>query len=305
MEPRDLRYFAVVAEHGNLRRAADAIGISQPALSKTLRRLEKSAGTKVVKRTPKGVELTAMGDALLGHAKRLQLAMDDALKEVADLNGGRSGLLRIGASFEAAELLLPSACEILFQRAPEIMTKITAGTNEALLPALRNGELDLIISGIPTAGDKAFIQERLWDEEFIVCAAASHPLAARKRVRIADLAGERWALASATTLSWQQVYRAFADNGLPPPHVAMEANFRLIRLRVISQSGLIGFVPRWELEQATQNLKLVEIPVKELAWKRTLGVRYRKDAYLSPAARKFIEILKSEAAKLRGTSALE
>lgn len=298
MEARDLHYFAVVAEHGNLRRAADAVGISQPALSKALRRLEKSAGTKVVKRTPKGVELTAMGNALLAHAKRLQLAMDDVLKEVADLNGGRAGLLRIGASFEAAELLLPTACEILYRRSPDVITKITVASNEALIPALRNAELDLIISGIPKTGDKAFVQERLWDEDFIVCAAASHPLAGRKRVAIADLAGERWALASATTLSWQQVYRAFADNGLPPPHVAMEANFRLIRMRAISRSGLLGFTPRWELQQAARQPNLVEIPVKELAWKRTLGVRYRRDAYLSPAARKFIEILEAEAARL-------
>jgi DNA-binding transcriptional LysR family regulator len=300
MEPRDLQYFAVVAEQGNLRRAAEAIGVSQPALSKTLRRLEKAAGTKVVKRTPKGVELTAMGEALVTHARRLQLTLDDVLKEVADLNGGRSGLLRIGASFEAAELLLPSACELLFKRAPYVVTHITAGTNEALLPALRSGELDIIVSGIPTASDKAFVQERLWDEDFIVCASANHPLARRKRVTLADLAGERWALPSANTLAWQQIYRAFADNGMPPPQVAMEANVRQIRLQVIAQSGLLGFTPRWELQQSSLPTRLVEIPVKELAWTRQLGVRYRKDAYLSPASQKFIGILKIEAARLRG-----
>jgi DNA-binding transcriptional LysR family regulator len=227
--------------------------------------------------------------------------MDDVLKEVAELNSGRSGLLRIGASFEAAERLLPSACEILLQRAPDVITKITAGTNEALLPAVRSGELDLIISGITKAGDNDLSQECLWEENFIVCAAASHPLARRKRVTLADLAQERWALASATTLSWQQMYRAFAGNGLPPPRVAMEANFRLIRIQLIAQSGLLGFIPRWELRQSAQRSHLVEIPVKELAWKRPLGVRYRKDAYLSPAARKFIEILRTEAARLRAT----
>jgi DNA-binding transcriptional LysR family regulator len=299
MEPRDLQYFAVVAEHGNLRRAADAIGISQPALSKTLRRLEKSSGAKVVKRTPKGVELTIMGMALLGHGKRLRLAMDDVLKEVADLNGGRTGILRLGASFEAAELLLPNSCEILYRRTPEVTVKITVASNEALIPALRRGELDLIISGIPKSPDKTFAHEHIWDEEFLVCASASHPLARRKRVTIADLADERWALASATTLSWQKIYQAFADNGLPPPHVAMEANFRLIRMRVISQSGMLGFVPRWELQHATQRAKLVEIPVKELTWIRQLGVRYRREAYLSPVARRFIDVLKSEATRLR------
>jgi len=61
MELRDIEYFAVVAEHGNLRRAAESLGLSQPALSKSLRRLEKSMAAKLVKRTPKGVELTAVG----------------------------------------------------------------------------------------------------------------------------------------------------------------------------------------------------------------------------------------------------
>ncbi len=301
MEPRDLHYFAVVAEHGNLRRAADAIGISQPALSKTLRRLEKSAGTRVVKRTPKGVELTAMGNALLAYARRLQLTMDDVLKEVADLNGGRSGLLRIGANFDAAENLLPIACGILMQRSPEVVIKITAGTNEALVPAVRQGHLDLIIIGIPRSGEIDLIQERLWEDKFVVCAAASHPLSRRKRVIMSDLVQERWALPSANLLSWQQVFRAFADSGLPPPRVAMETNFRQISLHAIARSGLLGFIPKSELKKTAQGVRLVEIPVKELVWTRQLGVRYRKDAYLSPAARKFIEILKIEAARLRAS----
>ncbi len=59
------------------------------------------------------------------------------------------------------------------------------------------------------------------------------------------------------------------------------------------------------MEQAAQNLKLIEIPVMELAWKRTLGVRYRKNAYLSPASRSFIEILHAEAKRLRSISAIE
>ena len=300
MEARDLQYFAVVAEQGNLRRAAEAIGVSQPALSKTLRRLEKAAGTKIVRRTPKGVELTAMGNALASHARRMQLSMDDVLKEVADLNGGRSGTLRIGASFEAAELLLPSTCSQLLKRSPDVITKITVGSNEALVPAVRTGKLDLIISGVPKAGDKNFTHEHLWEDDFVVCAAANHPLARRRRVALADLAQERWALPSATTLAWQQVYRAFADNGLPPPRVVMEANFSLIRLSVIAQSGLLGFIPRRELEQHEWRARLAELPVKELAWKRQLGVRYRKDAYLSPAARRFIEVLKGEALKRLG-----
>src|SRR5262245_39212455 len=71
MELRDIEYFAVVAEHGNVRRAAEALDLSPPALSKSLRRLEKSVGAKLVKRTPKGVELTDVGVAMVGQVRRI------------------------------------------------------------------------------------------------------------------------------------------------------------------------------------------------------------------------------------------
>ena len=85
MNLRDIEYFAVVSQHGHLGRAAEALGLGQPALSMSLRRLEKSAQAKLVKRTPKGVELTAVGAALLSHVSKLRLARADLAREVADL----------------------------------------------------------------------------------------------------------------------------------------------------------------------------------------------------------------------------
>lgn len=96
MNLRDVQYFAVVAEHKHLGRAAEALGLSQPALSMSLRRLERYMDTKLVKRTPKGVELTPSGEAVFGHARRLRLSVDDISREVADLSQGRAGHLRVG-----------------------------------------------------------------------------------------------------------------------------------------------------------------------------------------------------------------
>ena len=77
MELRDLRYFAVIAEHGSVRRAAEALNLSQPGLSKSLRRLEQELRTKLVARTAKGVELTAVGSVLAAQIGRLQLSFED------------------------------------------------------------------------------------------------------------------------------------------------------------------------------------------------------------------------------------
>src|SRR5436190_21104177 len=96
MELRDIEYFAVVAQHGHLGRAAEALGLSQPAVSKSLRRLEQALGVKLVKRTPKGVEVTAEGSVLLLRMRGLRLSLQDVAREVADVSQGRVGHLHIG-----------------------------------------------------------------------------------------------------------------------------------------------------------------------------------------------------------------
>lgn len=294
MDLRDIEYFAVVAEHGHVGRAAEALGLGQPALSMSLRRLEKSAQAKLVKRTPKGVELTAVGAALLSHVRRLRLARDDLAREVADLAHGRAGHVRVGANQYAIDHVLPAMCGALLKDAPKMTLKVTVGANDVLVPALRNGQLDLIISGIPTSSEGDFVQVHLSDDEFVVYASANHRLAKRKRVTIADLSRERWALLP-NVVATQWLRRAFEDHGLPPPEVALETSSDTLRLHAVASSELLGFTPRISVREAAPRLRLVELRVKELTWRRPLGVRYRKDAYLSPAAKRFIEILKTTA----------
>src|SRR5688572_24164958 len=106
MELRDIEYFAVVAEHGNLGRAAEALGLSHPALSKSLRRLESAVEAKLVTRTPKGVEVTAEGAALLARARGLRLALQDLSREIRDIGSGRGGHVRVGVAPGVDEVLL-------------------------------------------------------------------------------------------------------------------------------------------------------------------------------------------------------
>src|SRR5688572_1361688 len=105
MELRDIEYFTVVAEHGHLGRAAEALRLSQPALSKSLRRLETVLEAKLVRRTSKGVELTVEGSALLLRTRELRLSLQNITKEIADLSQGKIGYVRIGTGPMIAEYL--------------------------------------------------------------------------------------------------------------------------------------------------------------------------------------------------------
>ena len=292
MELRDIEYFAVVAERGSIGRAAEKLGLSQPALSKSLRRLEGSVGAKVVKRTPKGVELTAVGSALLAQVRRLRLTLDDISREASDLSEGRAGHLRIGTGVGAALYLVPRACAALLKDAPKVTLKIVAGERHALLTSLCNAELDLVVNILQASRYENLFEDYLYDQPFVVYASANHRLSNRKEVTLADLAQERWALSLSDSWPEQYLSRVFGDNGLPPPSIALETTNLPTRHHLIGASELLGFSSRQSMQYFAAQFPVVELRVKDITVTCRIGAFYRKDAYLSPAARRFIEILK-------------
>lgn len=293
MELRDIEYFAVVAEHGNVRRASEALELSPPALSKSLRRLEASVGAKLVNRTSKGVELTAVGKALAAKVRQLRLTLDDVAREAADLGQGRAGHLRIGASPVHAEEL-PAAYTFLLKESPNVTLAITVSDNDVMIPALQTGELDLIFNYLADSPYAGCVKEHLYYDEPVVFASAMHPLTKKKVVTLDQLAGERWALSTVHMMPWHWFYRAFQDHGLNPPRVAVETRSLQLRLMTVAASNLLSFATRRAILKAAQ-FRLKEVPVKEVSWRRPVGVIYREGGYLSPAARRFIEILKTTA----------
>jgi DNA-binding transcriptional LysR family regulator len=138
-------------------------------------------------------------------------------------------------------------------------------------------------------------QEHLLDDEFVVTASARHRLAGKKRLTLADVADERWAMAAANTVPWQRLLQVFDKQGLAPPRVAMLSNSALIRLQTVAESSLLNLSSLRFLRQSGLRNRVVILPIRELAWTRRIGTHYRSDGYLSPAARRFIDLLKTRA----------
>ena len=299
MELRDIEYFSVVAKHRHLGRAAEALGMSQSALSKSLRRLEQEMRAKLVKRTPKGVELTAEGSTLLSRADRLRVSIDDITREVADVSLGLAGLLRIGAGTGYSHHLLPAACTRMVREAPNVALNITfPGGLLETTKALRHGEIDLLVTMMRTPQEPDLVQEHLYDDKIVVFASVNHRLARRNKVTLADVAEERWAMADSTYSLWHHLHKVFKEHGLAPPHITIETGAQALRYPVIASSDLLGYAWRSLVRQAMQHLSLVELSVKELELSFGAAVTYRKKGYLSPAARRFIDILKATAKEM-------
>lgn len=291
MELRDLEYFAVVAAHGNVTRASEALELTPGALSKSLRRLEQALDARLVRRTTKGIELTGVGQALLGQVQRLRTCMDDVVREAADLSRGIAGHLRIGAGPTVCEELPPVYAAML-RRGAGTTVSVTVGDNDSMVPMLRRGELDLVVNYMPPADYEGLVHEPLHEDPWVVCARAGHRLAGRKRITLEDLALEGWALSSQTVYSQQWLLQAFQQRGLPAPRIVVEARSLVLRMQTWASTDLLGFCSRRRLRQSAQHLPIVVLSVPDLAWMRSVGLLRRDLGYLSPAARRFIELLK-------------
>lgn len=294
IEQRDLEYFAVVAERGNLGRAAEALNLSQPALSMSLRRLERATGSKIVRRTAKGVEPTEAGETLLKHVRRLRLAHEDVLKEVSDIGQARAGHIRVGTSIGISDIRLANACAALLNEAPRVTLSVTGSNQPELLQLLRTGALDFALTSAPGPAAEDFHQERLIEDEFVVYCSRRHPLARAKQITCADLARERWANAEWDSISARRLRAVFEQHGLPPPNVALTSFTPEFRMRVVAATHLLGYNSLAVVQEASKRLQLTALRVED--WpdlKRSSAIVHRKAAYLSPAARRLIEIVKA------------
>jgi DNA-binding transcriptional LysR family regulator len=291
---RDVEYFAAIAEHGQLQLAAAALNLSQPALSMSLRRLEQAMDAKLLKRTPKGVELTSVGAALLARVSNLRLSLNDVMREIADLSEGRAGHLRIGM-IESNAHVVPRACTALLAEAPRLALKLATDAHYTLMAALRNGTLDVAVTvhREQAPREEDMLEVHLCDVETIILAAANHRLAKRRQLTLADLAQERWALPAPDIGGVRMLTQAFASVGLPPPKAAVEASSMISRFHLVATSDLLTFGTRPVSQYTTAHLGIVDLRVKGLPAGRYICANYRKDAYLPPAAFRFIEMLKA------------
>ncbi|MBC7779868.1 MAG: LysR family transcriptional regulator [Proteobacteria bacterium] len=298
MEPRDLEYFRVMADHGQLARAAEALGLSQPALTKSLQRLESDVGAQLFERTPRGVRLTPIGSALLARAAQVRLALDQARAEVADLAAGRVGRVRIGIGPTMVELLLPATCSRLLVEAPQVTLQVTTGLNDVLIDAVERGELDLVLSTLPEHRVSGMHYEPLLEDDLLVVARTGHRLARTRRRGLDQLLREGWVLPAPAVLSRQTLERAFIDAEGAVPRVVVETNSVALVFALVARTDLLGFHSRRALQASPVRAKLQAIEVPALRSQRRIGLIYRSDAYFPPAAKRLVTLLREVARSL-------
>lgn len=193
IELRHLRYFIAVAEELSFTRAARRLHMAQPPLSTQIRRLEEELGVGLFDRSRRSVRLTAAGEALLAEARRLLIAVEQTLSSMQRIGRGEVGRLTLGFVPSASNNVVPQLVRAYRRRFPDVDLYLREMAPDDLIRGLRAGGIDVCLLYLPFADPS--LEVRVVAREALVAALpADHPLAARERLTMRDLAGEPFVL---------------------------------------------------------------------------------------------------------------
>ncbi|HEY0182762.1 MAG TPA: LysR substrate-binding domain-containing protein [Rhodopila sp.] len=186
---RDLEYAVAVADLQHFGRAADRCGVSQAGLSEQIRKLEVLLGTTLFERTTRRIALTPEGDVLIRQARDVLGAARVLLEMARQRSDPLAGPLRLGVIATLGPYYLPGVLHAVRTRFPSLQLRLQEGLTAALLQELQTGELDLVLLALPSPVE-GIVADALFFEPFRAVVPARHPLAARPRIRLDDLAGD-------------------------------------------------------------------------------------------------------------------
>lgn len=245
MELRHLRYFLALANTLNFTRAAERVHITQSTLSHQINQLEEEIGFKLFERDNKIVLLTAAGESFLLYTSRALSEIDRGLSFLKDSNQEFSGFLRIGATPTANLRILPNCISALLNKHPNVKIIVEELSGEDIINQLQNNELDLGITYRPN-NKKGLKFEPLFDDDLVFVASKTHHLAHRKRLRVAELNGEKLALLS-TRFSTRQFLSDFFQEARADPNVVVEMNSVPAILALVATTNIGAIVARSSL----------------------------------------------------------
>lgn len=290
---QQLHAFATIVACGSLGRAADVLHVTQPALSRTIRRLEEEVGAPLFERHSKGMQLTAIGSALLPHATLLQREAEHAREEVDAMRGLAKGTIRVGAVASIASLVLPQAVSGVLGRWPNLHVQIIEGVWDRLADALTRHEIDLALSmAVPDTEEIVSIDDCRWEDESFVVAALDHPLRERGTLTLADTLTQRWTTPPRGTGPFEHMERVFSAQGLPMPEIVVQTRSITVLKSLVMRAGFLSWMaePMFGTERTTGVFDALPIP--NLDTRRTLTAFRRRHGILPGPAVKLLEQLR-------------
>ncbi|WP_229953500.1 LysR family transcriptional regulator [Parasphingorhabdus litoris] len=280
----------------NFARAADVIGISQPAISKNIKKLEDHFDVKLFERGRHGAEPTKYAEAIERRAKLLLTESRLIKGEVEALRDTHKGQLVIGSAPPFMPKILPESLHLFRRRWPDVHINIDQGISTTLFPALEQGEFDFIVS-LPPARllhDELSSIELVYRHEQRLVVRPEHPLCRNNNIDLEHLAKYPWVVTRGLG-DWQKISSNFLMAGLAPPKIATETTSDALTKALVKQNDYICALNNdiFALEEKSGTLMRLSHPC--LFEPRQAYITYRRRSPLSAPARNMIEIIKKSA----------
>jgi molybdate transport repressor ModE-like protein len=292
LDLRRLRVLAEVARRGSFSAAADALYLSQSAVSQQVATLEREVGLSLLERTNGGPKLTDAGRTLVDHGEAAIARLEEAEHEVAAIAGLEGGELRIASFPTASAILLTEALAEFSASHPDVRLSVTEAEPEESLPMLHAAEIDLALTfdytTLPAKDDRDVDRELLLTESMYVALPRAHPLAGADRVRLADLADEAWVCGTRPSSCSQAVVETCRAAGFEP-RIAFESDEYPV-LQGYVAAGL-GYTLLPDLALPTLRSDLVVRPTKPAAPERRVWAATRVEGARSPATEAMVATL--------------
>jgi len=278
-----LLYFTVVAKHEHIGHAAEELGMSQPALSRSIARLEKQCGAQLFDRLGRGLRLNSAGRILLRHVQSATAELEDAVDEIREQRADADQTISIGFLGTFGVALIPDLIRGFKARcAVPPRFRLLQGSLPFLLEKIVSREIHLCVSG-PRFLNAALEWRPLYEESLFAVVAAGDPLAHRGEIDLIELsAGPMIALKAGYGL--RKITDAVTQEAGFAPIIAFEAE------EVATLRGLVGAGVGWTIAPAPvleATGLTVDLKVRSPACRRVVGLSWRKDRHLPAATRTF------------------
>jgi DNA-binding transcriptional LysR family regulator len=288
MKPNQLLAFVAVVEQMSIRGAARVLGISQPAVTKIVRELEREVGAPLVERSVKGIRLTEFGEAFAPRARLLLADMRRARDEIAQIRDGTTGKVAMAVSTSFGLTVLPVAFKAFHTQLPAVAVHFSEAVLPSMLSRLRDGNLDFAVAHVvPGTLGEEFESAELYPVQLVVGARARHPLRHCGSLRLLHAA--EWVLPGDGELDRESVAPLFAPLGLAPPARVIQGQSVTVALGLVSHMDLVGLFVEPLAALTFRNHGIHRLEVKEKLPPLRVCVIQRRGQRLTPAARQFVE----------------
>ena len=290
LKTSQLQMLVAIAEHGTLMAAADALNVSQPAVTKSIKALEARLGVQLLERSGAGVRLTRYGETLLRRARAVVAEIASAERELEEMRTGAQRTLSIGVSLLASSFAMPEALRAFRARLPDVRLNIYECLPTQIIDGLRDGSFDLCVAFVASGDVTAeYRVVALSDTAQVLAVRQGDPLA--KETRLENLTRARW-LYNHTRESLPAYWRELCgERALPlPSHVNVCTSQRLYG-QLAQEPGTISVWPEFLLEEPIRLGYLERLEMDACQPRLTLGLMHRRDLVLTSALEYFVECI--------------